>query len=906
MRSVAAVVALAVCVHAGFWALLQRQQSVANIDAPLASVSYSPYSRSQHPDYGDRPTAEQIRADLKLLSPYVQAVRTYSSTGGVEQVPAIAAELGLKVTLGIWIDKDEARNEREIQAAIALARRYSNVNAIVVGNETVLRADKSVDDLIDIIKRVKRHSSVPVTTGETHDVWLGLVDPSKGEGQEAAQKKLAAANKLAAAVDFIAVHILPYWGGVPANLAVDQTIRIYNQMRSMYRGKRIVIAEFGWPSGGYNMHAADPGRIEQATILRDFVSRAEAIGIDYNVVEAFDQPWKTNEGGVGMYWGMFDAGRQAKFAWSGPVTDPDHWKVAGLAVLLGLLLSLPLLARRSATTGEAVMLATAANLVGAWFATVFAFWQSHYFVWGAAFALALGIVLLVPLVLIALARIEEIASVAFGYGPRRLLAARNAGPFVTVSAPQAFAPKVSIHVPAYREPPEMLKATLDALARLEYPNFECVVVINNTPDPAFWRPVEEHCRLLGERFKFLNEESVRGYKAGALRIALAHTALDAEIIGVIDADYVVHPDWLKDLVPAFADPKVGMVQAPQDHRDGDRSLMHHAMNGEYAGFFDIGMVQRNEDNAIIVHGTMCLIRRAAMEAAGGWSSDTIVEDTDLGLKVLESGWHIHYTNQRYGHGLLPDTFHAFKTQRYRWAYGGFQILRKHWRNLLPGVPTLTREQKREFALGWLNWLGAESIGVLVAIMNLLWVPVVAFVGIAIPDKVLTIPILAAFVVAVAHFLALYRLRVAIPFGQRMGAVVAAMSVQWTVARAVASGIWKESLPFMRTAKGGATSKGPDFAAFWEAVLAALLLVGAVVVVMTNYKQIREVNIFAVVLVLQSLPFLAAVAIAAIEGSRFNSFAFWQSLEAKLARTLPRTTTDAPVQLKAEKQIETAQ
>ena len=111
--------------------------------------------------------------------------------------------------------------------------------------------------------------------------------------------------------------------------------------------------------------------------------------------------------------------------------------------------------------------------------------------------------------------------------------------------------------------------------------------------------------------------------------------------------------------------------------------MHHAMNGEYAGFFDIGMVQRNEANAIIVHGTMCLIRRAALDAAGGWSSDTICEDTDLGLTILEHGWQVHYTNRRYGHGLLPDTFEAYKKQRHRWAYGGFQIVRKHWRQLLP-------------------------------------------------------------------------------------------------------------------------------------------------------------------------------------------------------------------------------
>ncbi len=850
MRTVAVVVALVACVHAGFWTLLQRQQAVANVDAPLASISYSPYTRSQHPDYGDRPTPEQIRADLKILSPYTQAIRTYTSTGGGELVPAIAAEFGLKVTLGIWIDKNEDRNEREIQAAIALARRYNNINAIVVGNETTLRAEKSIDELVRLIQRVKRQSPVPVTTGEIWTVWI--------EHPE-----------LASAVDFIAAHILPYWDGFNASQAVDKTVEFYTKLRQVHPGKRVVIAEYGWPSAGYNMREADPGRIEQASVLRDFVSRAEAYGIDYNIIEAFDQPWKTNEGGVGMYWGVFDASRHAKFAWTGLVSDPDHWKIGAIAVLLGLLLSLPILARRTATFGEASTLTVAANAVGAWFATVFAFWQTHYFVLGAAFALGLGIILLAPLVMIALARIEEIAAIAFGRGPRRLIAA-------ALPAVEGFAPKVSIHVPAHREPPEMLKATLDALARLD------------------------HCRVLGDRFKFINEDNVSGYKAGALRLALAHTADDAEIIGIIDADYVVRPDWLKDLVPAFADPKVGMVQAPQDHRDGDRSVMHHVMNGEYAGFFDIGMVQRNEANAIIVHGTMCLMRRAALASVGGWSTDTIVEDCDLGLQVLEHGWQIHYTNRRYGHGLLPDTFEAYKKQRHRWAYGGFQILRKHWRYLLPRATGLAREQKREFAVGWLNWLGAESIGVAVAILNLVWVPVVAFAGIAIPDKILTIPILAAFVVTLAHFISLYRLRVAVPPAQMVGAVIAAMSVQWTVARAVGCGVWKETLPFMRTAKGGATCKGADFPAFWEAVLGALLLVGAAVVVATNYKQIHELNIFAAVLVVQSLPFLAAVAMAVLEGSRFNEFAYWRSVEAKVAVQLPQpaAVAEAPADQKS--------
>jgi exo-beta-1,3-glucanase (GH17 family)/cellulose synthase/poly-beta-1,6-N-acetylglucosamine synthase-like glycosyltransferase len=885
MRTVAAVLALVACVHAGLWALLRTQETAPDFTGQLASISYAPFAGSQHPDYGERPTAEQIRADLKAIAPYTRAIRTYSATGGAELIPPIAAEFGLKVTVGAWIDKDKERNEREIRSALDLARHNSNVNAIVVGNETVFRGEMSIDDLVALIQKVKRQSPVPVTTGEIWTVWIDHPE-------------------LASAVDFIAAHILPYWEGFDASVAVDHTVEFYDKLRQMHPGKRIVIAEFGWPSAGYNFHAANPGRIEQAMVIRDFVTRAEAYGIDYNIVEAIDQPWKTFEGGVGPYWGLFDASRQAKFSWTGPITDPDYIKRAGLAVLLGLLLSLPILAMSGVTATQALTLAVSANVVGAWFAAIVAFWKGHYFVPGAAFALGLGIVLLVPLVAIALARLDEIAAIAFGRPPRRLA---SSPPLV----PEAFTPKVSIHVPACCESPEMLVATLDSVARLNYPNFECVVVINNTPDPAFWQPIEAHCRTLGERFKFVRIENLLGYKAGALRIALAHTAADAEIIGSIDADYVVDADWLKDLVPLFTDPGVGFVQSPQDHRDGDRSVMHYAMNAEYAGFFDIGMVQRNEVNAIIMHGTMCLIRRAALAAAGGWASDTIVEDTDLGLGILEHGWVAHYTNRRYGHGLLPDTFEANKRQRQRWAFGGFQLVRKHWRRLLPWADGLSREQKREYGIGWLNWLGAESIGVVVALLNILWVPVVAFANIAVPDRILTLPILAAFTVSVAHFAALYRLRVRATFGQILGAVCTAMALQWTVARAVGMGIIKESVPFLRTAKGGATRKGPDFAAFWEAVIAGLLVVGAFTLVVTNYKQVHEINIFAFVLVVQSLPFIAAAVIALIEGTRFNSFAYWCGIEARAAELLPqrRVITQVmaePPKVPADNRIEAAQ
>ena len=881
MRTVAAVLALLACVHAGLWASFRVKETAPEFNGQLASVSYAPFVNSSHPDSGKRPTAEQIRADLKAIAPYTRAIRTYSSTGGAELVPPIAAEFGLKVTVGAWIDKNQDRNEREIRSALDLARHNSNVTAIVVGNETLLRNETKVDDLIKIIQRVKRSSPVPVTTGENWSAWIDHPE-------------------LASAVDFITAHILPYWAGFDASQAVDRTIQFYDDLRRLHPGKRIVIGEFGWPSAGYNFREANPGRIEQALILRDFVNRAEAYGIDYNIIESIDQPWKSAEGGVGPYWGLLDASREPKFSWTGPITDPDYIKRASLAVLLGLLLSLPILAISRVSAAQALTLATAANLAGAWFAAIVAFWKGHYFVPGAAFALGLGVLLLLPLVAIALARIDEIAAIAFGRPPRRLAVSP---PLV----PDVFTPKVSIHIPACCEPPEMLKATLDAITRLDYPNLECVLVINNTPDPALWQPVEEHCRALGERFKFVRVENLAGFKAGALRLALAHAASDAEIIGIIDADYVVDADWLKDLVPQFADPQVGLVQTPQDHRDGDRSVMHRAMNAEYAGFFDIGMVQRNEFNAIIVHGTMCLIRRAALDSAGGWSSDTIVEDSDLGLAILEHGWLAHYTNRRYGYGLLPDTFESYKRQRQRWAFGGLQLMRKHWRHLLPWTESLSREQKREYGLGWLNWLGADSVGVVVALLNIVWVPVVAFANIAVPDRILTLPILAAFVVSVAHFAALYSLRVRISVGQMLGAVCAAMSMQWTVAHAVGSGVLKERLPFLRTAKGGATRKG-DFPAFWEAVIAGLLVLGAITLVVTNYKQVHEINIFALVLVVQSLPFLSAVALAAIEGTRFNTFAFWRGVETRVTELLPRPkviVAETP-KLPADNRVEAAQ
>src|SRR3982075_4375453 len=750
----AAVISLVACMHIAYWAVKKPDTSAASVEGRLPSVSYNRFAESTLD--GLRIPEAQIRSDLTMIAAHAKAVRTYASTQGLERVPEIARELGLTVTLGIWLDKDNARNEREISTALDLARRYSNVTRLVVGNETFLRHEHTAAELVKIIRRVKRDSPVPVATA---DHWKTFLDHPE----------------LVDSVDQVFAHILPYGEGMPKETALEGSLAIYDKLRAAYPAKKIVIGEFGWPSAGHNFEQAVPDPITQAVLLRDFVARANAIGIDYNIVEAIDQPEKLFEGNVGPYWGIFDASLRPKFAWTGPLVNADYWKAASLAVLVGLLLSITILALPGATASQATLLAAADHFVGHWCASVLVYWHVHYFLHGEVITFAIALPLLGLLAPIVRSRLSEMATVALGHQPARLLN-------VSSPAPAASAPKVSIHIPAYREPPDMLLRTIDSVARLDYPAFECVVVINNTPDPAFWQPIEARCRELGARFKFVRVDNLRGFKAAALRLAMAETASDAKIIGVIDADYVVDPEWLRDLVPGFADPKVGLIQAPQDHRDGDRSNIHAAMNAEYAGFFDVGMVERNEVNAIIVHGTMCLIRRTALEAAGGWSSDTICEDSDLGLTIMELGWRAHYTNRRYGWGFAPHGYFGFKTQRSRWAGGAVQIVRKHWRRFLPGTSQLNHDQKREFIFGWLNWFGAEIIAVAAALLNLIWVPFVAFKIVAIPDALLTLPLFSAFLVSLVHFVCSYRLRVAVPYRQMLGAMVVFMSVQWTVAK----------------------------------------------------------------------------------------------------------------------------
>ena len=837
---------IAAAVAASAWFAFFDHSHAPNLSGGVASLSYNFVSPQEQEKLGSD-TADvlrQVDSDLSILSGMTRTIRLYASSGVFSQVPPLARSRGFSIIAGMWISGDEASDRAEMKAAINLVNRNPNVRSLVVGNETILRKDMTVPDLIQVLRQTRRQVRVPVSTGETWDVWL-------------------AHPELAAEVDFIAAHVLPYWEGVAAKDAVAHAMARYADLRAAFPGKRIVIAEFGWPSQGYNNKAADAAPALQASVIGDFIAEANRRGIAYNVIEAIDQPWKGTEGSVGAYWGMLDADRQPKFTIEGGAGNDRYLTRAILAVVLGFAISAlaSTLTGRRATFAHGLAVAAAGQslAVGVSMALLYPF--ENYLNGGSAIAWTIGIVLMVPLTAMTLIKIHEVAEITLGRTPARLLR----GPAV---APAEYRlPKVSIHVPAYREDPDMLKATMDSLAALDYPDYEVLVIVNNTPEEHFWRPIAAHCERLGSRFKFVHLPKVDGFKAGALNAAMAQTAPDAAVLALVDADYIVTPDWLKDLVPAFADPHVAIVQAPQDHRDGKASMFKAVMNSEYAGFFDIGMVQRNEDDAIIAHGTMLLVRRQAFDAVGGWATDTITEDTELGLRLYRDGWTAVYTARRYGFGLLPDSFIAFKTQRERWAYGAVQIIRKHWRAMLPGARELTPAQKFHFVTGWSLWL-SDSFGVVAAYLNLLWVPMILFVGVLIPTVPFTVPILAMFAVNVLHCGLLYGIRVKLPPRQILGAALAAMSLQMTVARGVGKGFGRVSLPFLRTDKGGvaAVVKRSRKArpARIEAITGSALLAGAGALFATNTTEMVEINVFAATLVVQSLPFLCAPLVYGLE------------------------------------------
>jgi glucan 1,3-beta-glucosidase len=321
-----AVAALAACAALAWW--YARGQPVALADAGierLPCVSYAPYRLPGHTPFtkGFVVNPAQIDADLALLAKQTNCVRTYSVDQGLAAVPALARKHGLRVMLGLWIGRDRTENERELALGLEVLRRDADaIDAVIVGNEVLLRRELPAAVLADYIRRVRAATPLPVTYADVWEFWLQ--NPA-----------------VADAVSFVTVHMLPYWEDdpMPIDRAVDHVMRVLARVRTAFPGREVFIGEAGWPSTGRRREGAVPSLVNQARFVRELANAAAAERARYNVIEAFDQPWKRRlEGTVGSSWGVLDAAGREKFPLRGPVVEDARWRRGFVAAALAMVL----------------------------------------------------------------------------------------------------------------------------------------------------------------------------------------------------------------------------------------------------------------------------------------------------------------------------------------------------------------------------------------------------------------------------------------------------------------------------------------------------------------------------------------------------------------------------------------
>ncbi len=494
--------------------------------------------------------------------------------------------------------------------------------------------------------------------------------------------------------------------------------------------------------------------------------------------------------------------------------------------------------------------------------TVFLWYVAHVFAsarlgpWTLALA-ALVLVLQFATLVLLIANMHEILDVVCRVDWKRLRGSHRV---------PGYAPKVSLHVPIHAEPPDMVIQTLNALSRLEYPNFEVLVIDNNTVDEDLWRPVEAHCRRLGKRFRFFHLLPWPGYKAGALNYALSQTSPDVEVVGVVDADYVVEPRFLADLCGHFSDERVAFVQTPQDYRDHlSRGRFGRALYLAYLYFFQVSMATRNEHNGIIYAGTMGLIRRRPLEALGGWDEWCVTEDAEISLRLLNAGYESIYVDQTYGRGIMPLDYAGLKRQRFRWAFGGMQILRKHARLLFSpwSGGRLTLGQRLAYLNGGLQWLNDPMT---LAFTTLLLLGSTALLlgkplqSLPLAGSVMLMPLLFI-LVAFMRFVWAFRLRAKCSLLDALDASVILLGLTWVVALACCRGLVSTRGVFLRTPKQGAQPAfwGALRVVLWEQVLGAACLASAIALVLVPGASLTSTRaLVAFLLLWQAMIYLSAV------------------------------------------------
>jgi len=259
----------------------------------LHGVCFSPYAEGQQ--IGDILSADQIKRRLDILAPHTQWIRSFSCTEGNELIPEMARQKGLKTIVGAWISNDKNRNEKEIQSLIKLGQA-GLIDIAAVGNEALHRNEISEQELIGYIKRVKE--ALPNITVSYVDAYYQFLDRPN----------------LVSNCDVLLVNFYPFWEGANNDYAISYLEHMMNVTQAVANGKKIIIAETGWPSEGESVDEAVPSEMNAMKYFIASHEWAAASGVELFYFSSFDESWKVNqEGIVGTAWGIWDTNEKLKF-----------------------------------------------------------------------------------------------------------------------------------------------------------------------------------------------------------------------------------------------------------------------------------------------------------------------------------------------------------------------------------------------------------------------------------------------------------------------------------------------------------------------------------------------------------------------------------------------------------------
>lgn len=379
-------------------------------------------------------------------------------------------------------------------------------------------------------------------------------------------------------------------------------------------------------------------------------------------------------------------------------------------------------------------------------------------------------------------------------------------PVASAHPRRAYRPVFSVHVATHNEPPDLVIATLAALAAQTWPHsdYEVIVMDNNTADPALWHPVSDACRELGSGFRFLHRTGVKGAKAGALNIAMDERRPDATHIVTVDADYVVKPGFLEMAAAALNRTDADYIQFPQAYR-GALDLVG-GIDAELEEYFRTHARMADGAEAVLLTGTLCVISTEALLAVGGWSDRTITEDAELGVRLCGSAYTGRYISEEVGTGLLPLSLRDLQQQRYRWASGNLQTLRHHARVVLLGGNTLTLCQRAAILSQLTAWSNLSLVPVVSLLIALLW-------GVTQPALIAVAS--ASIVLSVTDIVARLLLRGrsdGLPFGIQLRAICNRLALAPVSARATFDAIVGKRLTFLITDKAGKMGRSGDLPA----------------------------------------------------------------------------------------------